>query len=155
VFSTLHTNDAASAVTRLLDLGIEPYLAASSVVGVLAQRLARRVCPSCAKPYTPSETDVQWLGSSPAGMRMGAGCPECRQTGYRGRVGAFELLSVHEPIRQLIQGHATASEIRNKAVHTGMRTLREDGIAKIQAGLTTIAEIDRLTHNAGQDELEA
>src|SRR5437762_3366916 len=101
VFSTLHTNDAASAVTRLLDLGIEPYLLASSLRGVLAQRLVRRVCAQCAAPYEPSALELQWLGVSreqTAGMRLGPGCPACRQTGYRGRFGAFELLLIDDSV---------------------------------------------------------
>jgi general secretion pathway protein E len=148
VFSTLHTNDAASAVTRLLDLGIEPYLVASSVVGVLAQRLVRRVCPACAAPYRPTPTELQWLDverDKTLKMRLGAGCPACRQTGYRGRLGTFELLVVSEPVRRLISQRATASEIKAAAVRTGTRTLRDDGVEKILAGITTISEVERVT----------
>jgi type II secretory ATPase GspE/PulE/Tfp pilus assembly ATPase PilB-like protein len=148
VFSTLHTNDAASAVTRLLDLGIEPYLVASSVRGVLAQRLVRRVCAQCAAPYEPSALEIQWLGvprEQAAGMRLGRGCASCRQTGYRGRIGAFELLLIDEPIRRLICTRATASEIRDAAIRAGMHLLRADGIAKVLAGLTTIPEVQRVT----------
>jgi general secretion pathway protein E len=155
VFSTLHTNDAASAVTRLLDLGIEPYLVASSVVGVLAQRLVRRICPNCAKSYKPNETELQWLGvprDRANQMRIGAGCRECRNTGFRGRVGAFEMLIVNEPVRRLIQSRATASEIKDAAVRAGTRTLRDDGTEKILAGLTTIAEVERVTHAPDAEE---
>ncbi len=146
VFSTLHTNDAASAVTRLLDLGIEPYLAASSVMGVLAQRLVRKVCANCARPYEPNDAERKWLGSAGGDLRAGAGCAACRQTGYRGRVGIFEMLPVDEAVRQLIQSRATASQVKDAAVRAGMRTLRDEGIGKVLAGVTTIAEVERVTH---------
>ncbi len=148
VFSTLHTNDAASAVTRLLDLGIEPYLVASSVMGVLAQRLVRRMCPDCAQPYRPTKSELDWLGvdESAAGqMRQGAGCGACRGTGYRGRLGTFELLIIDDAVRRHISDRATATEIRDAAVAAGTRTLRDDGIAKILAGLTTMSEVERVT----------
>jgi general secretion pathway protein E len=148
VFSTLHTNDAGSAVTRLLDLGIEPYLVASSLVGVLAQRLVRRVCPSCAAPYRPHPSEIEWLGVERAAtlqMKQGPGCPTCRNTGYRGRLGTFELLALDDDIRRLIQARATAAEIKDAAVGSGTRTLRDDGISKILAGSTTISEVERVT----------
>jgi general secretion pathway protein E len=148
VFSTLHTNDAASAVTRLLDLGIEPYLVASSLIGVLAQRLVRRVCPDCGKPYNPHPSELEWLGIErrrTMQMRQGAGCAACRHTGYRGRLGTFELLMMDDDIRRLIQARATASEIKDAAIAAHMQTLRDDGIAKILAGITTIAEVERVT----------
>jgi general secretion pathway protein E len=148
VFSTLHTNDAASAVTRLLDLGIEPYLVASSVVGVLAQRLVRRVCPDCAKPYRPTDTELRWLATSRSAvsrMREGAGCANCRQTGYRGRLGTFELLVLDDEIRKLVGARSTASEIKDAALRNGTRTLRDDGIEKILSGATTISEVERVT----------
>src|SRR5262249_3553381 len=122
VFSTLHTNDAASAVTRLLDLGIEPYLVASSAVGVLAQRRVRRVCNKCAEPYEPTALELQWLGvtrEQAGGMRIGKGCESCRHTAYRGRIGVFELLPIDEATRGLIAARATASEIRAAAVQRG------------------------------------
>jgi general secretion pathway protein E len=148
VFSTLHTNDAASAVTRLLDLGIEPYLVASSVIGVLAQRLVRKVCSECAKAYSPHASELEWLGvgrEAARNMRVGSGCSACRQTGYRGRLGTFELIVLTDDIRRLIGARATASEIRDAAVAGGTRTLREDGIGKILCGVTTIAEVERVT----------
>jgi general secretion pathway protein E len=157
VFSTLHTNDAASTVTRLLDLGIEPYLVASSVVGVMAQRLVRRVCASCAAPHVPDAAELAWLdvpASQTSGMRVGKGCPACRGTGYKGRVGTFELLTLDERVRQLIQQRATAAEIKDAAIAAGMRTLREDGVAKVLAGQTTTAEVERVTarpDDAGAD----
>jgi type II secretory ATPase GspE/PulE/Tfp pilus assembly ATPase PilB-like protein len=148
VFSTLHTNDAASAVTRLLDLGIEPYLVASSLVGVLAQRLVRRICPHCGKPYRPAPSELQWLNVdriSSSKMRQITGCSECRNTGYRGRLGTFELLALNDDLRRLVQARATAAEIRDAAIHMGTRILRDDGIDKILAGLTTISEVERVT----------
>jgi type II secretory ATPase GspE/PulE/Tfp pilus assembly ATPase PilB-like protein len=148
VFSTMHTNDAAGAITRLLDLGIEPYLVASSVMGVLAQRLVRKICPACAQSLHPDEAERTWLGADAAGatLRRGGGCAACRQTGFRGRVGTFEMLLVDEPIRQLIQSRAIASEIKQRAIKAGMRTLRDDGARKVLAGSTTIAEVERVTH---------
>lgn len=138
VFSTLHTNDAASAVTRMLDLGIEPYLVASSVLGVLAQRLLRRVCPAClggvrkgARSSDPQNTD--------------GNCMRCRNTGYRGREGIYELLIVTDPIRRLIQDRAHASAIRDLGVAEGMRLLRDSGNEKVAAGLTTPEEVERVT----------
>ncbi|HEV8607950.1 MAG TPA: type II secretion system ATPase GspE [Tepidisphaeraceae bacterium] len=148
VFSTLHTNDAASAIARLLDLGIEPYLVASSLVGVLAQRLVRRVCRDCGNAYHPNTAELQWLGvseESTSQMKQGTGCPTCRQTGYRGRLGTFELLLIDDAIRQLIQQHATAAQIKEAAKSAGLQTLRDDGIRKILAGITTISEVERVT----------
>jgi general secretion pathway protein E len=156
VFSTLHTNDAASAVTRLLDLGIEPYLVASSVVGVMAQRLVRRICPQCAAPFTPDQAELDWLGITAreaGGMRKGKGCPACRNTGFRGRVGTFELLMIDEQVRKLIQSHATAAEIKNAGVAAGMRTLRDEGIQKVLSGMTTTNEVERVTAVAEDNDL--
>jgi general secretion pathway protein E len=148
VFSTLHTNDAASAVTRLLDLGIEPYLVASSLVGVLAQRLVRRVCPQCGSGYRPHASELEWLGVERAAasrMRQGGGCAACRNTGYSGRLGTFELLVLNDDVRRLIQARASATEIKDAALQAGTRTLRDDGIDKILAGITTISEVERVT----------
>lgn len=150
VFSTLHTNDAASAVTRLLDLGIEPYLVSSSLVGVLAQRLVRRVCERCAAPESPDAAQLESLGldaraAGAAHFRRGRGCEVCRKTGYRGRAGCFELLTVDDEIRQLVQARATASQINAAAVGTQMQSLRKDGLAKVAQGVTTIEEIVRVS----------
>jgi len=148
VFSTLHTNDAASAVTRLLDLGIEPYLVSSSLIGVLAERLVRRVCSQCALHSAATPSELRWLGVTrerAGNLKLGKGCPACRATGYRGRVGTFELIRIDEPIRRLIQNRASASEIRESAVQAGTRTLRDDGIDKILEGVTTITEVERVT----------
>jgi general secretion pathway protein E len=150
VFSTLHTNDAASAVTRLLDLGIEPYLVSSSVLAVLAQRLVRKVCSSCAveKELTAEERETLGLTAdvdATLRYRAGPGCPACRNTGYRGRVAICELLRVDDSIRRQIQSRASASEIRDAAVRSGMRLLRDDGIDKVLAGITTPSEVARVT----------
>lgn len=151
VFSTLHTNNAASAVTRLLDLGIEPYLVGSSVVGVMAQRLVRKVCPKCVQKIAGTPAQIQSLqltrGDVPNSLQLSqiTGCEHCRQTGYRGRIGLFELLEVNEAIRQDITQRATAARINQTAVRYGMQTLRDDGVQKIINGLTTVEEVDRVT----------
>ena len=152
VFSTLHTNDAATAVTRLLDLGIEPYLVASSLIGVLAQRLVRRVCPDCAAPHTATDAERRWLGVDATTLRRGSGCANCRHTGYRGRLGTFELLPMTDALRKLVADRAPATDLR--AAARG-RTLRDDGVAKILAGQTTVAEVERVTaRGTGYDEPE-
>lgn len=150
VFSTLHTNDAASAVARLLDLGIEPYLVSSSLLAVMAQRLVRKVCQNCGTNETLTSDQSEQLGISPESLtgrnyRRGAGCDACRKTGYRGRLAICELLVVQDSIRQRIQTQASATEIRDAAVQGGMKLLRADGVDKIQAGITTPEEIDRVT----------
>ena len=158
VFSTLHTNDSASAVTRLLDLGIEPYLVASSLAGVLAQRLVRRVCPKCGENRAVRPTERPWFGPSiPQDARIisGTGCESCRHTGYRGRFGVFELLTVGERVRSLIQSRATAADIKTVAVESGMHTMRDDGAGKVLAGLTTIEEVERVTVRASVENVDA
>jgi len=145
VFSTLHTNDAASAVARLLDLGIEPYLLASSLIGVLAQRLLRRLCPECAQAAPAGDFARLVPDKSEAAVKAAAGCASCRQTGYRGRLGIFELLLVDETIRRHIQARATAAEIAIAAASGGMKTLREDGGAKVLHGVTSVDEVLRVT----------
>jgi general secretion pathway protein E len=150
VFSTLHTNDAASAITRLLDLGIEPYLVASSVIAVIAQRLVRRICPHCKAAFPVTEEELLQLGFDTQKvdgriLYRGRGCPACRETGYRDRVGIFEILRVSDPIRELIQSRANASQIRAAAVAEGMTLLREDGLKKATAGTTTVEEVLRVT----------
>ncbi len=147
VFSTLHTNDAASAVTRLLDLGIEPYLVSSSLLAVMAQRLVRRVCPHCSEErlLTTEEQTTLAIQADHASTREGTGCEDCRQTGYRGRVGVFELLSIDDAVREAIQNRANASRIREVAIENGMKLLRHDGIEKILTGSTTMEEVDRVT----------
>ncbi|HKZ04454.1 MAG TPA: type II secretion system ATPase GspE [Methylomirabilota bacterium] len=150
VFSTLHTNDAPSAITRLQDMGCEPYLFSSVLNGVLAQRLVRRICRVCRVPKAPEAAQLAALGIASTGAEElfhGKGCDECRGTGYRGRTGIYELLRVTEAIRSLIVRKAPAAEIRREAMAQGMVTLREDGWAKACAGLTTISEILRVTED--------
>jgi general secretion pathway protein E len=148
VFSTLHTNDAPGAVTRLQDMGCEPYLVSSVLSGVLAQRLVRRVCQACRAPDHPEPTTLLALGvTDAAGVELfhGKGCDDCRGTGYRGRTGIYELFRITEDARSLIVRKAPAGEIRRLAVAQGMVTLREDAWAKACAGLTTVQEILRVT----------
>ncbi|MBV9852670.1 MAG: type II secretion system ATPase GspE [Armatimonadetes bacterium] len=151
VFSTLHTNDAAGAVTRLLDMGVEPYLVASSLIGAVAQRLVRRVCPACAEPDAPESealeslgiTGADWAGEPP--FRRGRGCDKCLHTGYRGRVGLYEMFTVDEPLRRLTVARAASSEMKDYAVREhGMRTLLGDGRLAVLAGRTTIEEVARV-----------
>jgi type II secretion system protein E len=148
VFSTLHTNDAPGAVTRLQDMGCEPYLLSSVLTGVLAQRLVRRICQACRAPDHPDPAELRALGITDAsGLELfrGKGCDECRGTGYRGRTGIYELFKISEEARSLIVQKVPGGEIRRHAVGHGMVTLREDAWAKACAGLTTVAEILRVT----------
>jgi len=147
VFSTLHTNDAPSAVTRLLDLGIEPYLASSSLLAVLAQRLVRRICPDCRVVVTTTAAERASIGlpDDVAQVYRGEGCDSCRGTGYQGRFGVFELLMIDEDVQQCIQRQATAAEIRDLGIKQGMRPMRLDGLQKVIAGKTTIEEVARVT----------
>jgi len=157
VFSTLHTNDSASAVTRLLDLGIEPYLVASSLLSVLAQRLVRRICPQCRSAEQLDERLAAWMDSQsgfrPQSFSKGAGCANCRQTGYRGRIGLYELLIVDDDCRQQIQSRANASQVRAAALRAGMTLLSHDGLLKVDAGRTTLAEVVRVAQRS-EDVLE-
>jgi general secretion pathway protein E len=157
VFSTLHTNDSAGAVSRLLDLGVEPYLASSSLIAIMAQRLVRKVCPDCREVYEPTEHELRELGlaSAEAGLSgsdegpgkffVGAGCDRCFQTGYRGRTGVYELMLINEEIQDLIHKRESAGIIKKTALNAGLQTLRMDGVRKVIAGVTTIAEVLRVT----------
>ncbi|MCG8567640.1 MAG: Flp pilus assembly complex ATPase component TadA, partial [Desulfobacterales bacterium] len=150
VFSTLHTNDAASAVTRLVDIGIEPFLITSAVRAVMAQRLIRLLCPHCKEAYTPEESALNTLGLSgdACGDRKifrAKGCPECFQTGYKGRMPIFEILILNEAQKALILNTSDASKIQAAAVDDHMTTLLQDGINKIFQGITTIEEVLRVT----------
>jgi len=149
VFSTLHTNDAPGALTRLADMQVEPFLISSSVIGILAQRLLRRVCRRCSEPYVPPDAVLRRLGAQPGTkFRHGIGCPECNDTGYRGRVGAFELLPVDQTVRRMVMEGKSSEEIKQIAVKLGMTTLREDAAAKARAGLTSPEEVIRVTQDA-------
>ncbi|HEX9820327.1 MAG TPA: type II secretion system ATPase GspE [Methylomirabilota bacterium] len=148
VFSTLHTNDAPGAITRLQDMGVEPYLVASVLEGVLAQRLVRRICPSCRVPDPPSQADLDALGvKGVAGgvLYRGKGCDECRGTGYRGRSGIYEMFVLDEDARSLILRRASTRDIRQHAIQRGMVTLRMDGWKRACEGVTTVEEILRVT----------
>jgi general secretion pathway protein E len=153
VFSTLHTNDAASAATRLIDMGIEPFLVASSVVAVLAQRLLRKICPDCKTTYQPSPEELSRLDLPPETDTMlyrGTGCPACSQTGYRGRTGIFELMVLDDEIRRLIGAKADSTAIKQAAVAKGMVTLKQEGAERVLQGHTTLEEVMRIT----QQEIE-
>jgi general secretion pathway protein E len=151
VFSTLHTNDSFGSITRLLDMGIEPFLVSSSVIAVMAQRLVRRLCASCRAPYQPTREELEELGITPQRMlgktvyKPGEGCVQCKRTGYRGRTGIHELLVVDDEVRTLVMKSADAATIRRAATARGMNTLREDGADKVVEGLTSIEEILRVT----------
>ena len=150
VFSTLHTNDAAGAISRLLDMGVEDYLLASSLIGVLAQRLVRRVCSQCRVHAEPSPDFLRELGprgDRPVTVYESAGCPQCAGTGYHGRGGIYELLSCEDSIRNLIVSRATADRIKQEAVQRGMRTLRMDGFWKVADGMSTVGEVLRVTQD--------
>jgi len=152
VFSTLHTNDAAGAISRLLEMGVQDYLLSSSLLGVLAQRLVRRLCPSCRKPVPftdiddiPPEIASSQNGAALSTVYEAVGCETCSGTGYLGRVGIFELLPVTSEICKIIVQRADAGAIRNLAVKQGMRLLRDDGWDKVSQGITTLAEVLRVT----------
>jgi general secretion pathway protein E len=153
VFSTVHTNDAPTAVTRLVDMGVEPFLVASSIIGILAQRLIRRICPKCKEPHVPTETELAELGLTLADMqRKGAthvyravGCDFCLDTGYAGREGIYELMTISDDVRQLILQNVDSGTIKKMAVKQGMRTLRDDGARKVLEGRTSMEEVLRVT----------
>jgi len=155
VFSTLHTNDSAGAVTRLLDMGVEPYLVASSMIAVLAQRLVRIICPDCKRPTTLEPEALVELGLEPGAPAAftawrGQGCERCRSTGYLGRTGVFELLAVNDEVRHQVLEKAAASQIKQRAVARGMQTLLGDGRDKVSQGRTTVEEV---LHVCQRDEL--
>jgi len=150
VFSTLHTNDSASAVTRLIDMGIEPYLVTSSVIAILAQRLIRTTCSGCEVAYSPDEESLKNLGITSdmdAGTKMykGTGCESCLNTGYKGRTGIFEMMVLDDQIKNLILKTSDSNSIKNMAVEQGMVTLRQDGASKVVKGVTTVEEVLRVT----------
>ncbi len=149
VFSTLHTNSAAGAIPRLLDMGVESFLLSATLIGVLAQRLVRTVCPQCAEPTRPDADSISLLGLTrefleSAEFRAGRGCDLCRKTGYRGRVAVFEYLRVEGPLRRMIAERCDAERIEAAAVEAGMRTLRDDALDKLHAGRTTVQEVLRV-----------
>ena len=153
VFSTLHTNDAPSAVTRLLDIGVKPFLVASALRAAMAQRLVRAICEKCKQEHAPTDREIKMLkglasGSNaqiPEHMYTGAGCDACHKTGYKGRKGIFEIFKVDDTIQRLIFDHAPATLLRQRAREMGMRTLREDGMLKVASGMTSLSEVLRVT----------
>ncbi len=150
VFSTLHTNDAPGAVTRLIDIGVKPFLVASSARCLMAQRLVRKICKNCVQPYQLTEAECRSLNFTPemiaqATPKKGRGCAECNKTGHRGRFGIFEIFVINDEVRKLIYEKVPANQLRLKSRELGMRTLREDGARKVLAGLTTVDEVIRAT----------
>ena len=145
VFSTLHTNDAASALTRLLNMGIEPFLVSSSVVAILAQRLVRMICPKCKEKYIPSQEVLKDLKLTPkVGFYRGKGCMKCKNTGFVGRIGIYELLVINEEIKNMITAKKSANDIKKMAISLGMSTLFDDGLGKLKSGTTTVEEMLRV-----------
>jgi type IV pilus assembly protein PilB len=150
VFSTLHTNDAAGAITRLLDMGVEPFLVSSTLEAVLGQRLVRKVCKACRTAYEPTEQDLNLLGLKPSevvgkSFYFGKGCSECNDSGYKGRTVVCELMRVTDPIRTLINERVAGLVLRDKAMELGMRTMRQDGIRRILDGETSLEEVVKYT----------
>jgi len=145
VFSTLHTNDSSGAVTRLIDMGVEPYLISSSVIGILAQRLVRVICPQCKTPQQVPENLQKEYQLTQKVVHVGSGCESCRSTGYRGRIGIFELLTVTDSVRELVTARTPSGVIKSHCVERGMSTLRQDGFRKVDRGITTIEEVARVT----------
>jgi len=150
VLSTLHTNDAAGAVTRLVDMGVEPFLISSTLLAVLAQRLVRKICSKCRTSFEPSESQLELMALSPHDLGdrsfyYGRGCPNCGDMGYRGRKGIYELLVINDAIRNLINERAPTVVVRQKAIELGMVTLRDDGLSNVFAGETTVEEVLKYT----------
>jgi len=150
VLSTLHTNDAPTAVTRLVDLGVEPYLLTATVEAFVAQRLVRKICTKCKRPYTPTAEELMELGLRQEEVEgkqffKGIGCPLCKNTGYRGRTAIFEILALNDEVKKLVLSNASTSELREAAIRNGMRTLRESGLLAVFDGITTIEEVAKET----------
>jgi type IV pilus assembly protein PilB len=157
VFSTLHTNDAPSAITRMVDIGVPGYLVASSVIAVLAQRLVRVICPKCKVPHTPSAAELKDAGITPemaagAQFAKGKGCANCQRKGFRGRIGVYELMIMNSKIRELAFAGASSQDIRRGAISSGMKTLYHDGINKVMKGITTLSEVYRVAKKTEQDQ---
>jgi type II secretory ATPase GspE/PulE/Tfp pilus assembly ATPase PilB-like protein len=154
VLATLHTNDAPGTVARLLDMGIEPYLLSGALIGVIAQRLARTICPACATKYFPTEHELEQLGlSDKAGrpFRKGSGCQQCHDTGFKGRLGIYEVMEVTPEVRRLIHRGAATHELRDQLKKLRFSSLRDEGVALTMDGKTSPDEVLRVTHN--EDEV--
>jgi type II secretory ATPase GspE/PulE/Tfp pilus assembly ATPase PilB-like protein len=149
VFSTLHTNDAPSAIARLVDMGAEDYLLASSILGILAQRLVRVICKNCKEEEKIEKVFLREVGlSEETTVYHGIGCAECSETGFLGRLGIFELMTMNEEIRSLTIKNADSARLGKAALETGMISLREDGLQKVRQGLTTVSEVIRVTQDS-------
>jgi type IV pilus assembly protein PilB len=152
VLSTLHTNDAPSALTRLNEMGVEPFLTGSAVTGVVAQRLARKLCSHCCEMYIPSREEMlaarftveQVAAADGVSLYRKKGCPRCNQTGYKGRIGIYQLMVMTEELSHLAATHASRDDLERAALGAGMRTLWDDGLSKVASGLTSIEEIGRV-----------
>jgi type II secretory ATPase GspE/PulE/Tfp pilus assembly ATPase PilB-like protein len=149
VLATLHTNDSPGAATRLADMGVEPFLVTGSLIGVLAQRLVRVICPTCKEAYAPPPDALRRLGLDAAEHReielyRGKGCDSCRSTGYRGRTGVYELMVMNDRLRALVLAGSSADQIGAAAREDGMRMLRDDGVQKVMEGITTVEELLRV-----------
>jgi len=150
VLSTLHTTDAPSTITRLLEIGIEPFLLTATLESIIAQRLVRRICQQCKEEYSPAETELMELALRPEDVEgkhffYGRGCPACNNMGFKGRVGIFEIMELNERLRRMILEHVSTDSLRDAAVQCGMRTLRQSGLFAIYDGMTTIEEVIRET----------
>ncbi len=150
VFSTLHTNDAPSAVARLIDIGVQPFLVATSIRAIMAQRLVRRLCLNCKEPGQLSESELRALRIEAsqlgeANVMRPVGCEQCRRTGYKGRMGIFEIFEIDDEVRHMVNNRASTMVLRQRARELGMRTLREDGVRKVLAGLTSAEEVISIT----------
>jgi type IV pilus assembly protein PilB len=153
VFSTLHTNDAPSAITRLIDMGVKPFLVASAVMAILGQRLIRILCPECKEPYEPTDVELRSVGLTRARLEgvnlyRGIGCPACNNQGYKGRKGIYELMEMSPDLREMSFQRKPTNQIRAKARAEGMVTLLEDGVRKVLSGTTTIPEVLTIAHKA-------
>ena len=156
VFSTLHTNDAPSAITRMVDMGVPGYLVASSVVAILAQRLVRTICPKCRARYTPPESTLREFQITDEQLKTakfmrGKGCNSCQKTGYKGRIAIFELMLIDSTVRQMIFKNETTTELRKYAISNGMDTLYQDGVNKVLNGFTSFEEVARVAKRTQQD----
>ena len=158
VFSTLHTNDAPSSISRMVDIGVPSYMVASSVIAVLAQRLVRTICPRCKVRYKPTEAVIQDSQLPPEMLKQaefsrGKGCPYCGRTGYRGRIGIYELMLINNKMRDLMFRGADTKELRVEAIKNGMSTLYADGMLKVIRGITTFEEVNRVAKKTEQEEI--
>ena len=158
VFSTLHTTDAPSSMTRMVDMGVPPYLVATSVIGVLAQRLVRTICHKCKQPHTPTDLDIESSGittemAATANFAKGRGCGSCQGTGFKGRLGIFELMLMTSRVRQMVFSRASTRDLRVAAIEEGMITLYRDGIDKWMNVITILDEVFRVAKRVEQDDL--